>query len=260
MAWHEITLPKNMIARPGDLVTYQAICNKTEKKTAHVGAPCYNQHMAKLANFTFDCVPCNTKESILPAEDFFLWMKYCAAFGFSPAGTIPYTKDKQNCCFIHGKEENKHRIYAGLCCYRWSECLAPMVWEACRLIEKRPDVSFYRILHFVTGKYVTLIGHSFTNVCAGAMSLYASHGVKAARLDHMWGLYPKFFFAPGYNLVAKTNSQLWTQNIIAEDIRKFDLHLPVKKHEDLLDDKWAELYNVEELNKAKIKAVYNKLL
>src|SRR4051812_19369898 len=162
-AWYKVTIPKNIVARPGDAVSYHAIENKTEKKTAHLGAACYHGHMATLPNYCFDCIPCNTKTSILPPEDFFLWMKFCAAFGFAPSGTIPYTKGDMNCCLIHGKGEVRHRIYAGLCCYRWAECLCPMVYEACRLIEARPDVNFYRIMHYVTGKYVTLIGHSFTN-------------------------------------------------------------------------------------------------
>jgi hypothetical protein len=279
MAWYNVAMPKSIVARPGDAVSYHAICNKTEKKTSHMGAACYHGHMAVLPNYTFDCIPCNTKTSILPADDFFLWMKFCAGFGLSPSGTIPYRKGDMNCCIIHGKDDVKHRIYAGLCCYRWAECLSPMVYEACRLIEKRPDVNFYRIFHYVTGKYVTLIGHSFTNVCAGAMSLYnafGSAGAKTPRMDHMWGIWPKFFFGLGYNLAAKgaksekdkrvkngvqpiifNNS--YTQTTIAADIQKLNICLPVKKHEDLLDDKWVDLYELAHPNKEDMKALYDRV-
>jgi len=261
MSWYNVAVPKSIVARPADSVSYYAISNKTKKKTTHLQAACYHGHMAHLSGYTFDCIPCNTKNSILPPEDFFLWMKFCAAFGFSPSGTIPYTDGNMNCCIIHGEGDCKHRIYAGLCCYRWAECLSPMVFEACRLIEKKPNMSFYRIMHYVTGKYVTLIGHSFTNVCAGTMSLYnaIAGAAKTPRLDHMWGLYPKFFFGWGHNLAAKANKTSMTQTVIATDVNKLNLGLYVKKHEDLMSDRWDDLYELPELNKESIQALYKKL-
>ncbi len=257
MSWHKVNLPKNIVARPVDNVSYYAIKDKT--KTSHMAAACYASHMGSLSSYTFDCVPCNADVSILPNEDFFLWMKYCTACGFAPSGTIPYTKGKMNCCLIHGAGENRHRIYAGLCCYRWAESLAPMVYEVCRLIEKRPDVNFYRIFHYLTGKYISNMGHNFTCVSNVAGSLYSGHYNQQPRLNHIWGLWPKFFFSPGINLSAETKVTGYTQSVIAGEIQNFNLNLLVKDHEDLMDDKWEELYNLETIDKKKIKAVYDRL-
>jgi len=267
MSWYKVTLPKNIVARPVDSVSYYTISESKagkEIRSPYLGSACYAGHMATLNKYTFDCVPCNTKVSILPSEDFFLWMKFCAAFGFSPSGTIPYTKDEMNCCLIQGVGDCKHRIYAGLCCYRWAECLSPMVYEACRLIEKKPEINFYRLMHYITGKYVTLMGHSFTNVSAASMSMYSYYGVSkpasTPRLDLMWALMPMYYFASGFNKAAKANQNDQTQVSISNAIAATKLSLPVKKHEDLLDDKWDELFNLEDTSNKNIKECYDKLV
>lgn len=262
--WYKIKVPKNIVARPVDTVSYTATEYKTGKKTVQKGAACYHEHMATLPLHSFDCVPYHSKQSILSPEDFFLWMKFCTAFGLCPPSTFPYTKGESNCAIIEGKGDSKHRIYAGLCCYRWSEALAPMCYEACRLIEARPDIDFYRIFHYVTGKYVTLVGHSFTNVTAAAMAMYGRGCAKNARLDHSWGLGVKMFFQHNSDGICpalgdKSNKSFMTQSAIQNFIQKLGLVLPVKNHENLLDDKWAELYNLPELKKENIQACYEKL-
>jgi hypothetical protein len=260
MSWYKVEIPKNIVARPNDSVSYSAI-NATNKKTTIKSAACYSQHMGSLSKYTFDCFPCNTEKSLLPAEDFFLWMKFCAGYGFAPVATIPYTNGEMNCCIFNGNGENRHRIYAGLCCYRWAECLSPLVYEACRLIERRPDFNFYRLMHCVTGKYVTLMGHSFTNVCAPAMSIYSTKpGGIAPRLDLMWALMPRFYFDRGYDKSSnKEQSNLGTtQASLGQEIIKNGLSLPVAKHEDLFDDKWEELFIFGDDYEA-IRKCYNKL-
>ena len=112
-------------------------------------------------------------------------------------------------------------------------------------------MSFYRIFHYVTGKYVQSAGHSFTQV---TNTIYG-----VGKLDHMWGLMPKFFFKPTINLSKKYKG---TTNVTIGQLiqnQKFG-SLPVKKHSDLLDDKWEELYQIEEPDVKQVRDCYNKII
>lgn len=263
MAWYNIKIPKSIVARGSDYVSYTAINNKSQAKSNISNAACYAGHMGSLPQHTFDCKP--QGKSLLGQDDFFLWAKFCTAFGLSPHATVPYVKNDNNCLLINGDGDCKHRIYTGLCCYRWADSLAPLPYEACRLIELRPDINFYRILHWVTGKYVTLTGHSFTNVCAASMSMYGFSGKVTPRLDLAWAVVPKYFYEFGTNLCYKMkDGNNNTQTTMSTIVGKFGISLPVKKQDELFDDKWEELFQIEfdgdyKSTGQKLKACYDKL-
>lgn len=246
-----IKIPKEISVRP-DQVSFTVI--KKNQKNKVVNAPCYGAYMSQLSENTFDCIPNNTKTSMLSFEDFALWIRYCTAYGFMPSGTIPYRDKELNCLIIHGEHENKHRVYAALCCYRWSDSLAPLVYHACRLIEQRPDLNFYRIMHYVQGKYVTLAGHNFTEVYAESMGLYGTN----ARLNYMWPITFKYFFDPysSQSLIHEANKMDLTQTAIAKCVKN---NLLAKKHDDLLDEKWESLYDLP-FDSNKFTERYNELL
>jgi hypothetical protein len=93
---------------------------------------------------------------------------------------------------------------------------------------------------------VTITGHSFTNVCAASMSMYGMvSGKVAPRLDLAWAVIPKYFYEFGTNLCGKSKDVGMTQAAMNTVFQKFGVSLPVKKQEELFDDKWEELFQIE---------------
>ena len=178
-----------------------------------------------------------------------------------PASSIPIRKKTAH--RIPGEHETKHRIYASLCCYRFSECLAPLCYTLLRLLETKPTLDFFQVLHYSLGKFNLGWGHSFSSICA-ANSVHAAYMastmVKGAATDLMYGRGLRLFFErkPEGCLASKAQQNTYTYTAIDTVITGFGMSLPVKKLEDLLDEKWTPLYQMPEPTKEKLKAYYEK--
>ncbi len=156
-----------------------------------------------------------------------------------PLNSNFYSKDNRNYAVICGKNETRHRIYAGLCCYRWADALAPLPYTVVRLMEADVPINFYQALHYAMAKYVTLIGHSFANIMSNT-SLYS--GVR--KIDIVSSIAMKNFFDRKYQIAETVNQTNYTTTQLAEYESKMTVSYKVKKVEDILDVKFADLYHL----------------
>lgn len=259
--WYEIKLPSNIVARPNDGVNYSATGLKQKNKIDYQAAACFHAHMAQLPKYEYECRPQNgSKKSLLPKEEYLQWMHYCVSYGLVPLDSEAWSKKDMNYARISGRYETKHRIYAGLCCYRWADSLAPLCYTVVKLLEAKPEINFYQALHYGMAKFVTLVGHSFTSVSAANMSLYGNGYQKTARLDLGYGLATKFFFqrdADGKCPADEANQAGWTYDAINAYAGKLGLVCPVKNVNEILDEKWIEFYSSLTFNKKLLKSYYD---
>ena len=250
-----ITLPKSIVARSNDIVSYKATSLKTKRAMDFHHAACYNQHMSQLPNLELECVPAG--QCILPEDTYLKWMNYCTSYGLVPLDSHAWSDKGRNCLRISGLNECRHRIYAGLCCYRWADSLAPLCYTVVGLLEDNPRLEFHQALHYGMGKFVTQYGHSFSSVCASNVCMYRVGVQKAARLEIAYGLATSLFFRRGENGTSPADKGVGMTNVALDSyFSLLSLSFPVKAIEELLEERWAPLYALDDPKAAK--AVYEK--
>jgi hypothetical protein len=251
-----VSLPPKIVIRGVDNVTYATITG--DKEQLHRAAPCYQAHMAQLNKYTFKCIA-STRVSVLPEREYLLWMQYCHTYGLVPTGSTFWREKGQNIALIPGKYETRHRLYTGLCCYRWADSLAPLPYTVVHLLDHNPQLHFMQVLHYAMGKFVTLVGHSFSNVAANNMgAIYGGSG--AARLNVLYGLGTKLFyqFDESGSCPAREDKTVSTQAALHGFVtKKVPLTLSVKKHENLLSEHLTPIYMLDKYDPEFAKAQFD---
>jgi hypothetical protein len=238
MEWYEVEIPSHLKGMASnDYVSY------TSNGTAYKSAACYAKIMGQLPSVCTDCEPLLPEtKSQLSSEDYLAWMNLCKDNHLMPSGSEFRSEDGRNYAKIPGAGETKHRIYAALCCYRWTECLSPMCYLLLRLSERK-KLDFFQLFHYVTGKHVTLTGHSMTNNAALTYNPYVAH-----RRSLLYALKVKLFFLrrPDGCLASKADQTAYTNVTIDTLFANID-PLPLVAESAVLDERWSQLFQMTDI-------------
>lgn len=173
-----IDIPKDIKRRSGsDTVSYQ-VRNDGKNKTSH-SAACYASHMGQLSVIEMWChrdkksAYGSVSDGELPGELFVKWMHVLKEHRLAPVDCeASFDKDGNHLYIPRGY--SKHQVYSALCGYRWAESIAPMPYTVLKLIETRPQISFWQILHYALANYVVAYGHSWTHLIQTPAGSYCS--------------------------------------------------------------------------------------
>lgn len=128
--------------------------------------PCYANLMGDLTKRVIRCIP-NTGATPVDSKTFLKWMALCQLNGLVPPTALYWSSDDKNYLEIQKGGDCRHGTYAGLCCYRFSESFAPMVWQIVEHHKTMPNVSFWQLLHYGLITHYTIgTGHSFCELSA----------------------------------------------------------------------------------------------
>lgn len=75
-------------------------------------------------------------------------------------------KPDRNCELIinNGNKYNKFKLYNTLCLYRWCNTNPKLIYELLYRIDELKNINFWRIFHYVTGKFVANYQHNIVHV------------------------------------------------------------------------------------------------
>jgi len=251
-------IPQHLKKRENDYISYTVTdASGTAKNMDNI---CYASHMSMLSTHHFVCVPRRDRNDwrdfFIDNETFLRFMELLKMHKVIPAtseawidGDLPKLK------FPIGT--SRHRAYSALCAYRWSESLAPMVWQFVKLCDDMPQVSVWQVLHYVLSLHVTASGHSWCNICVtdpctGYVYMNTGQSYNLA----LSLAFPLFWYKTEEELTAtagRTCDALQTvANTIATTYTPTVAKMPlpvllVEGHKDrcdVLNEKWTPLYKL----------------
>ena len=173
-----IAIPSTVRKADLDYVSYCSV-SSDGSKAEHKDSPCYSSIMSSLTKVS---VICRARPLGVPVDTdcFIAWMELCKKHRLVPRKAHFYSERKKNYLEIPSGAYDKHLVYAALCCYRFSESFAPMVWQIVAHSQKLKDVTFWQLLHYGFAKHYSYgIGHSFSMIYTGAnCSIYGKQHSK----------------------------------------------------------------------------------
>jgi len=285
-----IAIPDSVKKSPNDYVSYHQL-NPDGTEKEYEGAACYAAIMASLTKIAVRC-RAKVKDSLSVDKDHYLtWMKLCKRHRLVPRKAIYYSEDGKNFLEIPAGVYDKHIVYSALCCYRFSESFAPMVWQIVEHSEKLDGVTFWQLLHYgLSNHYTYGAGHSFSMVYTGSTGMYG----KNERCDLAQSIALKVFYRrtirdrktiTGYtnqtiSALAQTlgGSQPADKATVEkfkaqqDDARKIYGYLPgyltsppatdpvlkIENFEDLLTTKWTPLFLLRKPNSVQLRKLYKE--
>lgn len=251
-----IPMPDFIKARPGsDFVTYHANGKKFVKKA------CYAEHMIKLHQIEFFLEPCDeiAKRTAVPGEYYLKWVDLFKIQRLFPKGVT--AEVKENNLYMHIPKfdhlKTKYRIYNALCCYRFAESNAPMVYTTIELMNKYPHMNFWQALHYSSSVYVQNSGHHFLPIDNYNYENYMGEGTGMKHIG--LGLACGWLFRQKEDyLIGKTS---YTTSIVGKlsnsfTTKKFD------KKEEILENKYISFFDLvyKQYDEKKMKKAISKVL
>jgi hypothetical protein len=244
-----IDLPPHIISSYHyDYVTYTVsdIVGHEVKETALVtNAPCYMGSMKYITSGVFNCHP--NVQFLISDEDYIRWMDLCKVNGLMPESSRYYIDKKGPMAHIPGTGENRHRVYSGLCCYRFVQSNAPLVYTALRLIETLPEVDFYQVLHYVMSKFVYNWNHNVSYLSTtGLHGAYGGSG-SGMNLDLIHSIALKWWFKRhnGNPSICETHQKVEPANTGVHSYAiGLKVNFPITAVEECLNSTYTPLYNV----------------
>jgi len=206
-------------------------------------AVCYAAHMDRLPKGIFYLYPNITtnwiheKASCLPGECFIAFIDMCKKNGLIPKEVKIKIVDGQNRLVVDGKKFDRHLVYSTLCCYRWSDSKAAMVYNITHALMENPRLNFWCVLYYWLLKSSLNYNHTFLP----GMSGY-NYNVNISNV-----LALKYFFSDDCK-----RSGYWgkcwresSRNKIAEISQKFGKFMVKRK--DLLTNKFDPLFKIKKV-------------
>lgn len=226
---------------------------------------CYNKDMTNLETVGFHLRPklYATAKSILPADYYKEWIIQCQMHGLIHESAVIQTKNDHNELIIEKAVPDRHVMYATLCCYRWSDTNAPLVWQ---IIEhmKLPNVTFWQALHYGLAFHPTYGGvHSFSPIHKGAYGPYGNN----EKYDIAHSIAVKKFFALTKPQRDTLSQQIGTNSInivtkLAQDLGGIAPNkepvLKANNIDDLLTSKWTAMYQLNDPTRADLIKLYQE--
>ncbi len=281
-----IEIPKEVKQAPNDYVKY-SVCEGKDGKFEDKDGVCYGDIMSSLQSVSIRCVPAvrtppkeydsSARKFIEPTEKeiadwaeptgidserYFKWMQLCKDNQLVPTDARPYADDGKNYLEIPGGIYDRHLVYAALCCYRWSDSYANMVWQIVEHMEKLDGITFWQAFHHgLATRYKYGTGHSFSAIYVGSSGAYGNK----ENYDLSHSLAMPFFFSKTVEERKKSSDGYAYDEMakIAQTLGGLVSNQPIlysAKLDDLLTPKWTALYQKENPTKETLLALYKEAL
>lgn len=261
-----VVIPKEIKRRAGsDTVTYQVSTDGGKTKTTHKAA-CYAAHMGSLSTIEMWCQRDSSSsygsvsDSELPGELFVKWIDVLKENRLAPVDCVASFDKSGNKLYVP-RGYSKHQIYSTLCGYRWAESVAPLPYTVLKLLEERPALSFWQILHYALAQNVIGSGHSWTHLVQSQSYCLHNSGqsmnlASSLSFPFFWNRMrrnrsekqPKqaAVYNAGYtcDAIAKITAEMAQPEKVAAGKRSISLHpfLVDGCSDSVLDPKWTILY------------------
>lgn len=267
-----IAIPNEIQNKANDYVTWSIQeGNTTIDRETQV---CYSKDMKQLTTVGFYLRPCLDK-SQLPNAHFLEWITLCKKNKLIPECAIGHVDADKNYLTLPVGCGDHSLIYAALCCYRWSDSFARMVWQIIEHTRAYPHLSFFQLLHYGLAQHYTYgAGHSFSPVYVSSYGPYGNNEkYDLAQLIAVKQFYMSY--TPDQRNKSKDASYAVNTYIgnMASNLGGFNIEevangpyktqkrspiLYISNLEDLLTDRWTRLYNVENPTKEVLKKLYDE--
>jgi len=267
--------PKSVKNGPHDYVKYAIVKgNKPQDMGEKV---CYYDAMRSLGANELRLRPYNKDDVRAPGELYLAWMRMCQDNGLMPGDIEFYVEEGNNYLKIPGDVYDKHWMYAAMCCFRFADAFARMVWLVVENMNKGADeFTFWQALHYgLAAEYTYGAGHSFSYICKSNYSA-AAYNNYVAKDDLACSVAIPLFFARSIKARKKVSG--YTNTAISElatkiggtrgqevkikgysrpVTRQFPL-LHIDRMDDLLTSRWTPMYRLEKPTKAKLSGLYKE--
>lgn len=250
-----IEIPKDIVQRSNaDYVTYE-VSRDGKTRSKNVNAACYAGSMRELSVVEIWCHHDSEGKHILPGDLFLQWIDLLRENRLAPA-ECKATVDKEGNHLYVPRGYSKHLVYSALCGYRWSESIAPLAYTVIKLTEMLPKISFWQIMHYALGKYVSGTGHSWSYI-----TVYGGYGqhmnlANSLAFPFFWNRMKRIRIEnptdagkehnAGYtcdSVLKLTNELGAAEKVTIEGKRPIVIHpFLVDSGEAVLDAKWTPLY------------------
>jgi hypothetical protein len=196
--------------------------------------------------------------SILSEEVYLQWMELCKQHGLVPKIAKCYRREGCNIMEVmRPRVYDKHMTYAALCCYRWSECKAPMIYEIVAMSQRYPTINFWQVLHYVLARHEITGGHSFVNMRTSSARWVTGKSSYVAATDLARSVATCGFFERQKPCQRKSYLGGTVQKI--DDLVYQLRGMTVPKIDVLLEDRWGELYRLPRLTKEPLHKKYAEI-
>lgn len=165
-------IPQELGNKVNDNVSYAVTIG--ESKYDYNNAACYMAVAHQLPECEFFLRP-NDKKSVLPWDAFVRWVELCKENGVITPEATPSRDGDLNLLHMP-KGNNRHLVYASLCCYRWSENQPGAPWLVVELLNANPKIDFFQALHYACTQVVYYFTHSFTQIICNNGKCFYNHG------------------------------------------------------------------------------------
>lgn len=233
MDWTKtFSIPKELNNRSDDHVSYKSTkplhTGGTQYVTQeHDGAACYHDCMLVLSETEFWLRP-NKRASLLSWDDFKIWIELCKTNGIMPPDATPSRDGEHNLLHIPRSNQNRHVVYAGLCCYRWAENQPGVAYATIKSLENQKELDFFQALHFGCIQRAYWLIHSFANIMSSAKKAgqpYSySGGVDKNNLFIPYSLALAWFFRPGSDGKTQAEKLRTANNTLDTIVNTLDTH------------------------------------
>lgn len=230
--------------RPSDYVTFKLSSGEDYKNQN-----CYAMGMLSWSSSTFTCHP--NGPNLMPFDMYERWMNLCKKNGLVIEDAVVSKDGDSNVMVVNASKTSRHELMATLCCYRWADTLGDMVSEMLDIIDTRPELNFYQVLHHGLMNYITNWNHSIS------MLMKKNPYNKTNTSDLAHSLAPCFAFTKvnGTPAIRKYSSASgsWTIHGIYNTLKGFpnyiaDMYNGVSYPDAIagncLDEKFTKLYSM----------------
>lgn len=259
-----------------------------EKKVE--GSACYSSVMESLELFRLSLHPHKDKTARLPSDCYHDWIGICIANGLIPPEVEYGVKDDTSFLIIPEGCYDRHWVYMTLCCYRWSDAHAKMVWQIVQHVKNGRDFTFWQALHYGLAMHSTYgVGHSFCYVNNAqatpynpsllkfdlaqtlAVPILLSYSVKARKRqikqrlksDRYSGAYTNEWvkkIADGLGgYVVKSEEVPYPSSSQTRTVQTKHPNLKIGDIHELIGPKWTPLYEMSNPTKETLKAAYDRI-
>jgi len=255
--------PKHIRARMWDCVQYDIWNSKSKTYVASSANACYSGVV--MGSTRVRCRPFKRSQSdrmyyradadadavdgvsVLSEAEYLEWMNLAKKHGIVPASAKCYRDGDHNIMeIVHPEKYDRHITYAALCCYRWSDSKAPMIYDIITCCKDHPNINFWQVFQYCLSVYLIEISHSFVSMTCGTMYLHGRlmNLVRPTDLAKSIALCQIF-----QRLKVRDRRGLANFTIkVVEDAARVTQGMDVVPKHHILDERWSVLYDLPQLD------------
>jgi len=272
-------IPKSVKNGPDDYVSF------TVKGRKHINVACFWQAMTFLGKNRITVEPKHVRGVRSTPTRYLDWMNLCKEHGLIHPRIKATVEKGKPTLVVPAKGVERDMVYIALCCYRWADSNAVMVWQILQHMKKIKGITFWQVLHFSLATQCTIgYGHSFTPISKYATGLYSKceahdlaqsiamgYFVRATSEQRKkWHKLPNIYNKVYTNEAVKhlgyaLGGHKSEKKVVGDYGYKYERMVSVpllyiEKMEDLLTPKFTPMYEIEKPTKTKLHKLYKAIM